>query len=610
MKKLFALLLFCAVPLVFAEDINCLECHGKDGDVPINVEKFQHSVHSDLACTDCHVGADKVKEGEVFEEVHPDNLEGKTPSCTDCHQDYLDELKLSVHTSLKCWDCHGDIHTVGADKSVTEDKNHAVQMCSKCHSDSSKYNGNIKLVAHYKASTHFLKKDKDGQPVASCSDCHGSHKILGAGNPESEIYRTNVGDTCGQCHKNESEEFKASIHAEGVKKGYDESPTCTYCHNPHEVQSPSFNKKEISDLCLSCHEDQRLVKRYGLDYNVGYTYRDSYHYMAIQKNSKRSATCTDCHKTHAIMSQENPQSSINEKNLKNTCGQCHNNINEKFAVSYTHKSSSKEGNLINYYVKISYIFLIIAVIGGMILHNFIVWLGYARRAYRKRKKEQSVKRMGKPLIILHTFLFVSFFTLVVTGFALRFPDSNVMQILFPFDEEVRRWIHRIAAIVMTLAFIVHFIRILIGKEDRKVFFAMLPGPKDLKNVRENLAYSLLISDKYPSFGKVTYIEKMEYLALMWGTLVMILTGFTLWMPELASQFLPSWFIKVAETVHYYEAILATLAIIFWHFFFVIFHPGVYPMDFAWLDGKIPVEEIKHLRPEWYKELKDKGEIKE
>ncbi len=610
MKKILALLLFCAVPLVFAGDINCLDCHGKDGDLPINVDKFQNSVHSDLSCTDCHVGADKVKKGEDFEEVHPDNLEGKTPQCTDCHEDYIDELKLSVHKSLKCWDCHGDIHVVGADKSITEDKNLVVQMCSRCHADSSKYHGNVKLVNDYMHSTHYLKKGKDGQPVASCADCHGSHKVLNAANPESTIFRTNVSNTCGQCHEKESKEYNESIHAEGVNKGYDESPTCTYCHNPHEVQSPAFTKKQVSDLCLSCHEDPRLVKRYGLDYTVGYTYKDSYHYMAIEKGSKKAAACTNCHNTHAIMSPENPKSSVNKANLVNTCGQCHKNINEKFAVSYTHKSSTKGGNIINYYVKLAYIFLIIAVIGGMILHNFIVWLGYVRRAYRKRKEEEKVQRMGKGLLVLHTLLFVSFFTLVITGFALRFPDSTVMHILFPFGEEVRRWTHRIAAIVMTAAFIIHFIRIIIGKEDRKVLLSMLPGPKDLKNIRENLAYSLLLTDEYPSFGKVTYVEKMEYLALMWGTLVMILTGLTLWMPEVAAQFLPAWFIKVAETVHFYEAMLATLAIIFWHFFFVIFHPGVYPMDFAWLDGQIPVEEIKHLRPEWYKELKENGEIKE
>ncbi len=610
MKRIFALLLLCAVPLVFAGNINCLECHGKDGDLPIKVDKFKNSVHSDLSCTDCHVGADKVKKGEDFEEVHPDNIAGKLPQCTDCHEDYVNDLKLSVHRSLKCWDCHGDIHTVGADKSITEDKNLVVEMCSKCHADSSKYSGNVELVAHYKHSLHFTKKDKNGQPAASCADCHGSHKIMSAAEPESQIYRAKVADTCGQCHEKESKEYASSIHAEGVKKGYDESPTCTYCHNPHEVEKPVYTKKQVNQLCLSCHEDIRLVNRYGLNYNVGYTYKDSYHYLAIEKGSNKAAACTDCHNTHAIMSPENPKSSVNKANLVNTCKRCHHKINEKFAASYTHKSSTKQGNIINYYVKLAYIFLIIAVIGGMILHNFIVWLGYVRRAYRKRKDEEKVERMGKGLLILHTLLFVSFFTLVLTGFALRFPDATIFKVIFPFTEEVRRWTHRIAAIIMIVAFVIHFIRIIIGKEDRRVLLSMLPGPKDLRNIRENIAYSLLLTEDYPSFGKVTYVEKMEYLALMWGTLVMILTGLTLWMPELAAQFLPAWFIKVAETVHFYEAMLATLAIIFWHFFFVIFHPGVYPMDFAWLDGKIPLEEIKHLRPEWYKELKENGEIKE
>jgi len=37
-------------------------------------------------------------------------------------------------------------------------------------------------------------------------------------------------------------------------------------------------------------------------------------------------------------------------------------------------------------------------------------------------------------------------------------------------------------------------------------------------------------------------------------------------------------------------VLATLAIIVWHFYQVIFDPDVYPMNFAWLDGKAPEEE--------------------
>ena len=166
------------------------------------------------------------------------------------------------------------------------------------------------------------------------------------------------------------------------------------------------------------------------------------------------------------------------------------------------------------------------------------------------------------------------------------------------SEGMRALVHRVAGVIMIALFLAHVIRIIMGKADRRALLAMIPRPKDIRDFKENLNYMLVRTDQRPRFGKVNYMEKMEYLALMWGTLVMILTGIVLWFPEQTLQILPGWSIKVSETIHYFEAILATLAIFVWHFFFVIFNPDIYPLDLTFIDGKIPVEEIKHLRPEW------------
>ena len=82
---------------------------------------------------------------------------------------------------------------------------------------------------------------------------------------------------------------------------------------------------------------------------------------------------------------------------------------------------------------------------------------------------------------------------------------------------------------------------------------------------------------------------------------MILTGLILWFPVLAARFLPAVVIPAAQTIHYYEAWLATLAIIVWHFFFVIFHPEEYPMSWTWLTGKISKKAVKEHHPRWYEE---------
>ena len=62
----------------------------------------------------------------------------------------------------------------------------------------------------------------------------------------------------------------------------------------------------------------------------------------------------------------------------------------------------------------------------------------------------------------------------------------------------------------------------------------------------------------------------------------------IWFKVRTTILVPRWWIDVATTVHFYEAILATLAIIVWHFYQVILDPDTYPVNFAFLDGKMSV----------------------
>jgi len=57
-------------------------------------------------------------------------------------------------------------------------------------------------------------------------------------------------------------------------------------------------------------------------------------------------------------------------------------------------------------------------------------------------------------------------------------------------------------------------------------------------------------------------------------------------------------------VHFYEAILATLAILVWHFYQVFFDPDVYPMNTAWRDGKM---DAGHYREEHELDTETLGE---
>ena len=113
-----------------------------------------------------------------------------------------------------------------------------------------------------------------------------------------------------------------------------------------------------------------------------------------------------------------------------------------------------------------------------------------------------------------------------------------------------------------------------------------------------LKYYLGAEKDKPKFGVFNYGEKFEFWALVWGTVIMVVTGFILWFPKLITSGLPSWIIGVSRIIHYYEALLATLAILLFHLYFTMFHPDEYPMNPSWLTGKILEKDAEHhFKPE-------------
>ena len=139
------------------------------------------------------------------------------------------------------------------------------------------------------------------------------------------------------------------------------------------------------------------------------------------------------------------------------------------------------------------------------------------------------------------------------------------------------------------------------KQRLKILADKKLGIRDIQDALQNVAYHLGARKDKPFFPRFDYGEKAEYLALIWGTTVMILTGLILWFPTIATRHLPAWSFPVSEVVHYYEAWLAFLAIVVWHLYFVIANPEVYPLNLTFMDGKAPehhlLEKHGHLEGE-------------
>jgi cytochrome b subunit of formate dehydrogenase len=119
---------------------------------------------------------------------------------------------------------------------------------------------------------------------------------------------------------------------------------------------------------------------------------------------------------------------------------------------------------------------------------------------------------------------------------------------------------------------------------RRHWKELWPRRSDVPEAVLNFAYNLGLTSRRPVLAPHGYIEKAEYWAVAWGTAIMGLTGTMLWANNLTLRFLPKAALDFATTVHFYEAVLASLAIVVWHFYSVIFDPDVYPLETAFLTG--------------------------
>ena len=302
---------------------------------------------------------------------------------------------------------------------------------------------------------------------------------------------------------------------------------------------------------------------------------------------------------------------ISANNLPQTCGQCHVGASVNFTNGKIHLTSGlvsevarrDMGVVGTRIVRWIYLPLIILVIGGMVVHNALVW---RKKAAAKRRQQRSIVRLSANQRLQHWLLLISFIVLVLSGFALQYPDSWLAWLLGG-SEPLRRVIHRVAAVVMLLVGTYHILYLALSKEGRLWVKDMLPKLKDIRDVIGNLAYYLGVQKEKPKIARFSYAEKAEYWAVVWGTIIMGLTGLMIWFKIAVFGFLPRWWIDIALSVHFYEAVLATLAIIVWHFYQVVFDPDVYPVNFAFIDGRVSEESYKEEHELAYEQMKKQTE---
>lgn len=593
---------------------DCTSCH------EVDLVAFQASKHADMGCVGCHSSITRLPHAEKPAPVN----------CASCHEDQVKAYAKSVHglamqkgmaDSATCKSCHGSAHQIlssGAPASPVNSKN-LPDTCGACHSNPDFLAKHkipfAKPVEAYRLSVHGREVAKGNASAASCSNCHGSHDILPSSDPKAKVNRANVAETCGVCHSDIQAVYADSVHGLAVKRGSKDSPTCTGCHGEHNILAPKelgslVNAARVSTVtCGRCHGDERLNSRYSFGDKVP-AFQDSFHGLAIRGGQKTAANCASCHGVHNILRSEDIRSTVNPANLQLTCGQCHPGLGEKITRGKVHvRTAGGAEHVTVKWIRWAYYALIPMTIGFMLFHNGLDYLAKLRRRKPHHGTGEQVPRMNKLFRVTHGMVMVSFILLVITGFALKFPEAGWVKLLgMNGFGVIRSWVHRIAAVMIMAATAFHLIHLALVKHDRVILLELLPGWQDAKDIVNSIRYNLGLTDKRPAFGMFSYAEKMEYWAFMWGTVVMAVSGLLLWAQTWSLRHFPTWVLDAATAAHWYEAILATLSILVWHWYLVIFDPDVYPMDLAWLTGNASADHMRETRPEYYRKALEKSGI--
>lgn len=616
------------------EPVNCLSCHTN--------ALTKHAFHPDIlrskgtgtsqstSCKGCHGTHDVQSPKSPNAKFSSARL---SESCGKCHKSVSESYIHSVHNKAlvkgiagapTCITCHKNQVTLKQSKSLLEVKRNQAKLCEACH-DTKKVATDQAFVHSYVNSVHGKALENGNEKAANCVNCHSNHDIRSPGDPGSPVFKTQVPVTCSKCHTDIYNEYKESIHGTQVAKGNMDAPVCTDCHGEHNIlqtndpNAPVAYKNVAAQVCSPCHSSVTLTKKYGLDPNRFSTYKDSYHGLALEGGSTTVANCASCHGFHNIKASSDPTSTVNKNNLSKTCGRCHPGANKRFTEGTIHvnqRTPEKSEAPILYWISLIYTILIILTIGGMFIHNLLDFIKKSHNKYLRQRGLLPVHKFSRTLYLRmtlqerlqHFALLISFLTLVITGFMLRFPETWWARHIYEISSsafDYRSLIHRIAAVIMVAASLYHIFYLSFTERGKQLLRDLLPKYKDLQDAIGMFKYNIGLSKEKPLLDRFSYVEKAEYWALIWGTAVMTLTGIALWFENMfiSNYGLLTW--QVARSIHYFEAWLAFLSIVVWHFYFVMFNPDIFPMNLAWIKGTIPEEEMAEEHPLEFKRIKDK-----
>jgi len=241
--------------------------------------------------------------------------------------------------------------------------------------------------------------------------------------------------------------------------------------------------------------------------------------------------------------------------------------------------------------------------------------------YVKSDPLGDLPRYSVHIVIQHILIFITFLTLASTGLTLHFSElfwaPYIIALFGGIDSA--RIIHRISAAIMIFASAYHLITIIAGtirkvlKREFDIKQTQMPGLKDLQDLVHDMKYFFGYEQYRPKMYKFMYKQKLHYIAILWGSFVLITAGFTLLYPTTMAQIWPNstFFQDFARLMHADEALMAITVVVFWHWSNVHLVPGRFPLQWTFLTGRITREhQIEEHFLEYLKNLKEIPEERE
>ena len=223
------------------EDVaNCKDCHGTHDILPKD-DPSSHVFPLNLpaTCGRCHGDI-------VLAEKHAIPI-------PEAYQSYMQSIhgaglyRVGLLFSATCKDCHGahEIQLAQDPRSLINPKN-LPNTCGKCHRG---------VLKDYKRSIHGRLWEAGSPHAPVCNDCHRSHGVSPATSEEFELASIRA---CGECHREPFETYRETYHGQVSTLGYTGVATCSDCHGYHKIlpayePESTLSSQNIIATCRKCH---------------------------------------------------------------------------------------------------------------------------------------------------------------------------------------------------------------------------------------------------------------------------------------------------------------------------------------------------------------------